>query len=90
MVPGSKTSRAQPWRRGMAAWCSWKARWEQAEDAEATGPAGREEMQRARAEAGNKHSTERSWWSSPTRGGLTTAVVVPRGWKCSLCLSIED
>lgn len=86
MVPGSKTSRAQPWRRGTAAWYSW----EQAEDAAATGPAGREEMQRARAEAGNNHSTERSWWSSPARGGLTTAVAVPRGWKCSLCLSIED
>lgn len=46
MVASSKTSRAQPWRRGMAAWCSW----EQAEDAEATGPAGKGEMQRARAE----------------------------------------
>lgn len=48
----------------MAAWCSW----EQAEDAQATDPAGRGEMQRARAEAGNNHSTERSWWSSPARG----------------------
>lgn len=65
MVPSSKISRAQPQRRGMAAWCSW----EQAEDAKATGPAGRGEMQRAREEAGNNHSTERSWWSSPSGVG---------------------
>lgn len=44
----------------MAAWCSWKACWEpvDAGEAAATGPAGRGEMQRSRAEAGNNHSRE--------------------------------
>lgn len=63
MVPGSKTSRAQPGRRGTAAQCSWKTHWEPVDAGEeaATGPAGRGETQRTREEAENNHGTERSW-----------------------------
>lgn len=64
MVPSSKTSRAQICRRGTAAWRSWKAHREpvDARRVAETGPAGWGETQRSWAEAGNNHSTERSWW----------------------------
>lgn len=59
-VPSSKTSRAQPCRRGTAAWCSWKAH---REPVDAGG------WQKQAQLAGERHrdhgqrlEPERSWW----------------------------
>lgn len=63
MVPGSKTSRAQPCRRGMAAWCSWKTHWDpvDAGEAAATGERCRDPEQRLETSTAQRDADGEAW-----------------------------